>query len=76
MTGVEYIPYHVCSSKRNPPIYRDSDRPSHLLLRLFLDYAVAQFGASPSRYQSRPTRRTRAMNPFDSNVVKASAASC
>ncbi len=33
MTGVEYIPYHVCSSKTvTHRIYRDSDRPSHLLL--------------------------------------------
>jgi hypothetical protein len=33
MTGVEYIPYHVCSSKTvTHKIYRDAERPSHLLL--------------------------------------------
>ena len=33
MTGVEYIPYHVCSSKTvTHKVYRDADRPSHLLL--------------------------------------------
>jgi len=33
MTGVEYIPYHVCSSKTvTHRIYRDAERPSHLLL--------------------------------------------
>jgi predicted acyl esterase len=33
MTNVEYIPYHVCSSKTvTHRIYRDSERPSHLLL--------------------------------------------
>jgi hypothetical protein len=32
MTNVEYIPYHVCSSKTvTHRIYRDADRPSHLL---------------------------------------------
>jgi putative CocE/NonD family hydrolase len=35
MTNVEYIPYHVCSSKTvTHRIYRDADRPSHLLLPL------------------------------------------
>lgn len=33
MTGVEYIPYHVTSSTTvTHRIYRDADRPSHLLL--------------------------------------------
>jgi uncharacterized protein len=33
MTSVEYIPYHICSSKTvTHRIYRDSERPSHLLL--------------------------------------------
>jgi putative CocE/NonD family hydrolase len=33
MTGVEYIPYHVGSSKTvTHKVYRDADRPSHLLL--------------------------------------------
>jgi predicted acyl esterase len=33
MTGVEYIPYHVCSSKTvTHKVYRDAERPSHLLL--------------------------------------------
>jgi uncharacterized protein len=33
MTNVEYIPYHVCSSKTvTHKIYRDAERPSHLLL--------------------------------------------
>jgi putative CocE/NonD family hydrolase len=33
MTDVEYIPYHVCSSNTvSHKIYRDADRPSHLLL--------------------------------------------
>ena len=33
MTNVEYIPYHVCSSKTvTHRIYRDAERPSHLLL--------------------------------------------
>ena len=33
MTDVEYIPYHICSSDTvTHKIYRDADRPSHLLL--------------------------------------------
>ena len=33
MTNVEYIPYHVCSSKTvTHKIYRDAERRSHLLL--------------------------------------------
>jgi hypothetical protein len=33
MTNVEYIPYHVTSSKTvTHRIYRDAERPSHLLL--------------------------------------------
>jgi hypothetical protein len=33
MTNVEYIPYHVCSSKTvTHKVYRDAERPSHLLL--------------------------------------------
>jgi predicted acyl esterase len=33
MTNVEYIPYHVCSSKTvTHRIYRDAERPSHLLV--------------------------------------------
>ena len=33
MTGVEYIPYHVCSSHTvTHKVFRDSERPSHLLL--------------------------------------------
>jgi uncharacterized protein len=33
MTSVEYIPYHVCSSKTvTHRVYRDAERPSHLLL--------------------------------------------
>jgi uncharacterized protein len=33
MTNVEYIPYHVCSSKTvTHSIYHDAERPSHLLL--------------------------------------------
>jgi predicted acyl esterase len=33
MTNVEYIPYHVCSSQTvTHRIYRDAERPSHLLL--------------------------------------------
>ena len=33
MTNVEYIPYHVCSSKTvTHKIYRDAQRSSHLLL--------------------------------------------
>src|SRR6267378_992141 len=33
MTNVEYIPYHVCSSKTvTHRVYRDAERPSHLLL--------------------------------------------
>jgi len=33
MTDVEYIPYHVCNSNTvTHKIYRDDDRPSHLLL--------------------------------------------
>ena len=33
MTNVEYIPYHVCSSRTvTHRIYRDAERPSHLLL--------------------------------------------
>ena len=38
MTNVEYIPYHVCSSKTvTHRIYRDADRPSHLLLPVIPD---------------------------------------
>jgi putative CocE/NonD family hydrolase len=38
MTNVEYIPYHVCSSKTvTHKIYRDAERPSHLLLPIILD---------------------------------------
>jgi predicted acyl esterase len=38
MTNVEYIPYHVCSSKTvTHKIYRDAERPSHLLLPTILD---------------------------------------
>jgi uncharacterized protein len=33
MTNVEYIPYHVCRSRTvTHQIYRDAERPSHLLL--------------------------------------------
>jgi uncharacterized protein len=33
MTNVEYIAYHICSSKTvTHKIYRDAERPSHLLL--------------------------------------------
>jgi hypothetical protein len=33
MTNVEYIPYHICSSATvTHRVYRDADRPSHLLL--------------------------------------------
>ena len=33
MTNVEYIPYHVCSSRTvTHRVYHDADRPSHLLL--------------------------------------------
>jgi len=38
MTNVEYIPYHVCSSKTvTHRIYRDAERPSHLLLPIILN---------------------------------------
>ena len=38
MTNVEYIPYHVCSSKTvTHRIYRDAERPSHLLLPIIPD---------------------------------------
>ena len=40
MTNVEYIPYHVCSSKTvTHRIYRDADRPSHLLLPIIPELA-------------------------------------
>jgi hypothetical protein len=33
MTNVEYIPYHVCSSRTvTHRVYHDAERPSHLLL--------------------------------------------
>lgn len=33
MTGVEYIPYHICSSRTvTHQVFRDAERPSHLLL--------------------------------------------
>lgn len=33
MTGVEYIPYHICSSKTvTHSVYHDEERPSHLLI--------------------------------------------
>jgi predicted acyl esterase len=38
MTNVEYIPYHVCSSKTvTHKVYRDAARPSHLLLPIIPD---------------------------------------
>jgi uncharacterized protein len=38
MTNVEYIPYHVCSSQTvSHRIYRDAERPSHLLLPIIPD---------------------------------------
>jgi hypothetical protein len=38
MTNVEYIPYHVCSSQTvTHRIYRDAERPSHLLLPIIPD---------------------------------------
>jgi hypothetical protein len=33
MTNVEYIPYHVCSSRTvTHSVYHDAERPSHLLM--------------------------------------------
>jgi uncharacterized protein len=50
MTNVEYIPYHVCSSKTvSHKIYRDAERPSHLLLPVIADPGP---GSDPSN-QSR-----------------------
>jgi uncharacterized protein (DUF849 family) len=47
MTNVEYIPYHVCSSKTvTHRIYRDAVRSSHLLLSI-----IPQAGA-PTRSNS------------------------
>jgi uncharacterized protein len=41
MTNVEYIPYHVCSSKTvTHKIYRDAERPSHLLLPIIPDLTI------------------------------------
>src|ERR1700724_2903833 len=38
MTDVEYIPYHVCSSQTvTHRVYRDAERPSHLLLPIIPD---------------------------------------
>jgi predicted acyl esterase len=38
MTNVEYIPYHVCSSRTvSHKVYRDAERPSHLLLPVIPD---------------------------------------
>jgi putative CocE/NonD family hydrolase len=38
MTNVEYIPYHVCSSQTvTHRVYRDAERPSHLLLPVIPD---------------------------------------
>src|ERR1700688_2728109 len=38
MTNVEYIPYHVCSSRTvTHRIYRDAERPSHLMLPIIPD---------------------------------------
>jgi putative CocE/NonD family hydrolase len=43
MTNVEYIPYHICSSKTvTHRIYRDADRPSHLLLPIIPNQLAAQ----------------------------------
>ena len=43
MTGVEYIPYHVCSSETvTHKIYRDAERPSHLLLPIIPDAATSE----------------------------------
>jgi uncharacterized protein len=40
MTGVEYIPYHVCSSRTvTHKVYMDADRPSHLLLPVIPEIA-------------------------------------
>ena len=41
MTGVEYIPYHVCSSRTvTHSVFRDAERPSHLLLPVLPNQAA------------------------------------
>jgi hypothetical protein len=43
MTNVEYIPYHVCSSETvTHRVYRDAERPSHLLLPIIPDPAASR----------------------------------
>jgi len=43
MTNVEYIPYHVCSSRTvTHRIYHDAQRPSHLLMPV-IQQAVVGF---------------------------------
>src|SRR6266404_2802822 len=43
MTNVEYIPYHVCSSETvTHRVYRDAERPSHLLLPIIPDPATSK----------------------------------
>ena len=43
MTNVEYIPYHVCSSETvTHRVYRDVERPSHLLLPIIPNPATSK----------------------------------
>ena len=47
-TNIEYIPYHICSSKTTlHKIYHDRKRPSHLLLPLIPNDS-SDFGATNS----------------------------
>jgi hypothetical protein len=55
MTNVEYIPYHVCSSRTvTHKIYRDAERPSHLLLPIIPDPAEQQPARSRAEEQVAP----------------------
>jgi uncharacterized protein len=50
MTNVEYIPYHVCSSETvTHLVYRDAERPSHLLLPIIPDPVTSAAAANCHR---------------------------
>jgi uncharacterized protein len=54
MTNVEYIPYHVCSSRTvSHKIYRDAEHPSHLLLPVIPDVDAAPDPSSHLRQEQQ-----------------------
>lgn len=57
MTGVEYIPYHVTSSRTvTHQVFRDTERPSHLLLPVIPDGGTVPQPATKTRneHDDRP----------------------